>query len=715
MLAVTFDLSALWSLIGKLHPVFVHFPVALITVAGLLEAWAWRKGRGPSREGMLLLFIGTVAAIASAVSGWSFASGHEPTRDLFLHRWGGIALAALALLATLLTRGGYPRRGYRPLVILLTPLVGFVGHLGGELSWGKGYLFEAAKRVFIQPPEERLIRAEDLTDPGEQHFLSSVWPILRAHCVDCHGETKQKGDLRLDQREAALAAGTVIVPGNADASDLIFLIESDFEEEQMPPPEEENPLTPEQIGTLRKWITDGAAWPTGRLPTAAAPDAIDPPRSPFSLFPVAHAEESAPSRKERDPVELFRTVVEPVLEENCVRCHGEKKQKGGLRLDRKEGLDDTDRDPRIIVPHDAAASALFERVSLPADDFDIMPPEGDPLSADEIAAIEEWIDGGAPWPEEEQGKVEENGLSADEPPTSGGGAPSATAVATVLYRATIEPVLVSRCGGCHGAQKQDGDFRVDDRTILRRVITPGDPEGSELLRRLALPAGHKDHMPREGRPVTPLEREAISIWIEAGAPFELPAGGDANRARPSRERLPPEIAAPGAVSRTEITLTAGEKSAVDRALSRLTEAGIRASRLSLTSDGVEVSTALIGSKATDATLALLGGLEPALVRLDLSGSEISDAGFATLASFQKLRVLHLGRSKIGNGALETVATLPAIEVLNLHGTAVGDQGLAALHEHPTLRRIYLWQTAVTDAAVEALAKARPKLRIIRGD
>ena len=101
----------------------------------------------------------------------------------------------------------------------------------------------------------------------ELHFVEVVWPILRDSCVECHGEMKQKGDLRLDRREDALAAPS-IVAGDAEASDLVFLLESDFEEERMPPPEEGPPLPAEEIAAIRRWIDAGAPWPAGELPAA---------------------------------------------------------------------------------------------------------------------------------------------------------------------------------------------------------------------------------------------------------------------------------------------------------------------------------------------------------------------------------------------------------------------------------------------------------------
>jgi len=93
---------------------------------------------------------------------------------------------------------------------------------------------------------------------------------------------------------------------------------------------------------------------------------------------------------------LFTDHVQPVFEARCYECHGEKKQKGGLRLDRADG--GLYGDAGLIVPGAPDDSALVQSISLPADDLDIMPAKGDPLSPEEIDVIRRWVSLGAPMP-----------------------------------------------------------------------------------------------------------------------------------------------------------------------------------------------------------------------------------------------------------------------------------------------------------------------------
>jgi cytochrome c553 len=98
----------------------------------------------------------------------------------------------------------------------------------------------------------------------------------------------------------------------------------------------------------------------------------------------------------------FSKDIEPLLAERCVKCHGPEKQKGGLRLDQKvAAFRGGDSEERGIVPGHAGESGVFQAVTS-TDDDQRMPPRkggGEPLSAQQIAMLRQWIDAGAEWPE----------------------------------------------------------------------------------------------------------------------------------------------------------------------------------------------------------------------------------------------------------------------------------------------------------------------------
>lgn len=94
----------------------------------------------------------------------------------------------------------------------------------------------------------------------------------------------------------------------------------------------------------------------------------------------------------------FVKDIQPILQQNCVKCHGEEKQKGKLRLDSREAALKGGKEGPAFVAGDAAKSELIRRVSLPKNDDDIMPSEGDPLLKAQIDLLKEWINQGATWP-----------------------------------------------------------------------------------------------------------------------------------------------------------------------------------------------------------------------------------------------------------------------------------------------------------------------------
>ncbi len=131
-------------------------------------------------------------------------------------------------------------------------------------------------------------QAQELVD-----FSKSIVPILRDHCLSCHGPDKAKADLRVDTREAAMKGskhGAVLKAGDAAASDFYKRVILPKGHDDIMPPEGE-PLSKAQTDLLKAWIDQGAKWPDGV--TIAAPAAAAP-------APVASARATGPRRP--DPV-----------------------------------------------------------------------------------------------------------------------------------------------------------------------------------------------------------------------------------------------------------------------------------------------------------------------------------------------------------------------------------------------------------------------------
>lgn len=105
---------------------------------------------------------------------------------------------------------------------------------------------------------------------GAETYKKLIQPLFRSRCYDCHGEEKQKGDLRLDSPEHIRLggkSGPMIIAGNPEKSYLFELISLDESDDDIMPPKGK-PLSAAQISWIGGWIREGAAlgdgvaWPS---------------------------------------------------------------------------------------------------------------------------------------------------------------------------------------------------------------------------------------------------------------------------------------------------------------------------------------------------------------------------------------------------------------------------------------------------------------------
>src|SRR3954463_12860708 len=122
-------------------------------------------------------------------------------------------------------------------------------------TWAIGFALGVGLFLAAAGAEDRPDRA------GVQFFEASIRPLLIENCYSCHGEKKQKGELRLDSRASAMRGGelgVVLIPGKPDDSLLIKAVRYADADLQMPPKKK---LSQKQIDDLTKWVNMGAPWP----------------------------------------------------------------------------------------------------------------------------------------------------------------------------------------------------------------------------------------------------------------------------------------------------------------------------------------------------------------------------------------------------------------------------------------------------------------------
>ncbi len=140
----------IWEIVGLLHPMAIHFPVAML-IGGAFFAILGFRGESPmSDAAYYCLWLGALGAIFAAVSGWSF--GFEKNyggwtggpidlnETIERHRWGGVLVAVLAFLLAITASISRRRDPYgtgaiwKLSLVLLAGLVGYVGHQGGDMT-----------------------------------------------------------------------------------------------------------------------------------------------------------------------------------------------------------------------------------------------------------------------------------------------------------------------------------------------------------------------------------------------------------------------------------------------------------------------------------------------------------------------------------------------------------------------------------------------------
>ncbi len=295
-------------LLGRLHPMVVHFPIAILLLALVVETLTW-NGRRPYLEGSkrLLLGLGVLSAVVAGALGLVLENAEGfSSQGVTWHKWAGVATVLLAVLCYLLFRrhqaapNAATRMQYRSALVTVSLAVAVAGHFGAEVTHGEEYLTEMLpwnqpEAIDIDPV---LLNALDtgavLTDAQLVELNLGVRAIFAHNCFKCHSSNKVEGGLRLDEKEYAFLGGETgpsIVPGNSAESELVrrLLLPRDDKESM---PEDRAALPDHEIALIRTWIDLGAFWP----------DSLE-----YQLFREAPL---APRRPELPPV--AGTITHPV-------------------------------------------------------------------------------------------------------------------------------------------------------------------------------------------------------------------------------------------------------------------------------------------------------------------------------------------------------------------------------------------------------------------
>lgn len=255
-------------MIGRTHPLFLHFPIVLLLM-GLLFYWipGFRSKEENRHIGDLSFLIGSNFAGITILAGLILAQEDYEGEALFWHQWIGIGVFVCSILVYFFRDQNL--KILKPVTLLLSLGILITGHLGANLTHGEDFLLAP-----IQTKEVEMIALSDA-----EVFRDMVQPILKAKCESCHKEGKIKGELRMDHLEGLRKggkSGPFVVASNFKNSLLIQRINLPQEDKKHMPPINKPQLTDQEIDILMEWVASGASF-------EQKVEAIDPKSELFKL------------------------------------------------------------------------------------------------------------------------------------------------------------------------------------------------------------------------------------------------------------------------------------------------------------------------------------------------------------------------------------------------------------------------------------------------
>jgi len=318
---------------GPFHMVILHLPIGALTAIWFLEFLLEKNDDKHKNQatGLLHLLL-LISCGLTVVLGLSYEEFGQYGDEIEQHKFWGLIFAG-CIVATYLCYWIHRKLGKRSsksvyLLALLAATITMVmtAHQGGEMVHGKGFLskpFQEEKRQAIAPapfadesskkntdqarivtqptstsalnapmddvmngtgridpisaPIAALEQTPQVLDPRIALFKTSQ-AIFERNCYKCHGATKQKGGYRLDEQHSINLGGKsklpASVPGNVEQSELMYRMLLPHDDDDAMPPEEKDPVSPEDIDLVRQWIEAGAYWPNEAELSAAASDTV---------------------------------------------------------------------------------------------------------------------------------------------------------------------------------------------------------------------------------------------------------------------------------------------------------------------------------------------------------------------------------------------------------------------------------------------------------
>lgn len=283
----------------------------------------------------------------------------------------------------------------------------------------------------------------------------------------------------------------------------------------------------------------------------------------------------------------------------------------------------------------------------------------------------------------------------------------------LIYEDIVHRIFDVNCISCHNPDKKKGQLLMTGMDGLLAggetgaAIVRGEPDNSELIKRLRLPKESKDHMPPEGK--KPLLADEITIlerWIALGASDTLRLG-----------HLGPDEPLQGLVR----TMMAPEKSdrwesfpiVADSTLQNLNGNYRLVKRTSANSRALSVSV-FLPPQYDPKLVSDLKRIADNIVELDLSGLPLGKAEMGVVGLCKNLERLELDRTPIGDAEFAELKGLSNLRLLKAYGTKITEGSLPIIKNFKGLKSLYLWETPLSDIKGDGLKDDLPQVYIDKG-
>ena len=283
---------------------------------------------------------------------------------------------------------------------------------------------------------------------------------------------------------------------------------------------------------------------------------------------------------------------------------------------------------------------------------------------------------------------------------------------SALFTAAIEPIMESKCYGCHNKKKAKGNLILTSLEGIEKGGKNGalwkanDPGHSLIVEKLTLPLDDDEHMPpKDKAQLTKDEIRFISLWIEKGADTRkaLRQFDQADTLMKLASVIMPRYQQPSGTEQQYAFKFASPEKIRDLSLPNRSVFQIARNEPAIQADFYLRDT--YDRKYIEDLVAV----KEQLISLNLSKMPVKDQDLKVLAKFPNLEILNLNYTEITGEGLGELAALPHLRSLSVSGTQVSLTALRDLGKSKSLREVYIWNTPVSDQDLAGLRKDFPRI------